>query len=1229
MEFLLVVMAATVVLGPWVLGIVALVRANGALAEARRLVAAASPASAAAAWPGTRAEPPFAAPPAIPPPAPPANPESEPLEARLVAPPPPQDAATVACGSPPGRRAESPGASAGAARPALEERIALAGFTRAGAVAILLGAAYFLKYAVDNAWLGSWGRIAVACLSGVAALFVGEALRARTRSAWVHALQGAGLALLFLAAFGSHALYQLVPAGAAFAAVAAAALLGGALAVRHRAELLLSLSLVGGLVAPVVLATGEDRPLALFGYVLVLAGLALAVSVRLGFRVAPWLAFAGAAVLAAGWYDAYFSVAPPPAVPDPSLPLDAQAGPYFPLGRRAVPLAAALALSALWAIAHAGFRRRAVPRLWADAWLAAALLFATVAPFALVSDRPLLAGLALAGAGLLAAELLPRAGRPLLAVAAEVLAFSLLWVAVGERRSGAEGSWIAAAAVVAGIHLAAVALAWLARAEPPGAARTAAAAVGGLGFAAFAVALTSPEEGVLRAALVGGAAVAELALGAAALRASRAKGSVLLGASLALLAGAVAFLFSGATVTVAWAAMAAVAAALGARDRDRLWIFGACALFAAVVVRLLAVDVPSVERATWRFLSSAGAEGRLEPAFLLNPRALALAAAAAAFLLAARAIAAVPPRAGAGQWVAWRPIAAILAALGWSAVVGLAIGEARELALILPPSPAAGDLGAFGAYRSAVMGAWAEQAGTLSMVTSLVLAAAAALLVGGGFLARDAFHRWLGLGLFGLVAAKLLLSDIWLLSRLQQVAVLLALGVLLLSAAFLYARHGRRIAALLRDEPPRGAGGAALLVLLATLGAGPADALDPSAFRVLRPIEGVEAPGLHAVEADADLLRASRAAPGSLADVRVEGPAGVEVPWTLRVAPDPAAERTVEGVVVDSLVLSDGSVRALVDLGPSPPRHGELRLELDGGEFLRPVRLEVSSDGRTFGLLSEGARVWAVEGDPQARRTSVRHPPSEARYVRVTLLPGSGDAPRVTGARAALGAALPATLRPLDLAPPAARRPGGRETLLDVDLGAPGLPLEAVELDVATAAFVRAVRVSASADGAHWVSAGGGMIWRAPPGDGAARADAPVEGLRVAASTGGRRFVRLGVVDGDSPALAVTGLRVLWRPREVVFRAEAAGAHALLAGGEVAAPAYDLAALLARTGEAPAHARLGPARPNPRFREAEAKVPLSERYRVPLSIGLAVLFGGLALWAVRLLRRGPAEGDGV
>ena len=66
---------------------------------------------------------------------------------------------------------------------------------------------------------------------------------------------------------------------------------------RYRAELLLALAVLGGLLAPVLLSTGQDRARAVLGYLLVLvvaAGLfvrtfASLADVRLGFDPNPLL----------------------------------------------------------------------------------------------------------------------------------------------------------------------------------------------------------------------------------------------------------------------------------------------------------------------------------------------------------------------------------------------------------------------------------------------------------------------------------------------------------------------------------------------------------------------------------------------------------------------------------------------------------------------------------------------------------------------------------------------------------------------------------------------------------------------------------------------------------------------------------------------------------------------------------------------------------------------------
>src|SRR5262249_17977457 len=74
-------------------------------------------------------------------------------------------------------------------------------------------------------------------------------------------------------------------------------------------------------------------------------------------------------------------------------------------------------------------------------------------------------------------------------------------------------------------------------------------------------------------------------------RGSDDRAAVLAGQGLGLFAAAGAFALSGASVTVLWAVLAVVAAALAARTLQRGWLYVATALFAAALLRAVAVDV--------------------------------------------------------------------------------------------------------------------------------------------------------------------------------------------------------------------------------------------------------------------------------------------------------------------------------------------------------------------------------------------------------------------------------------------------------------------------------------------------------------------------------------------------------------------------------------------------------------------------------------------------------------
>ena len=90
-----------------------------------------------------------------------------------------------------------------------------------------------------------------------------------------NALDAAGLAILFATFFAAHARWNLIGLGAAFLLMALVAALAVALAVRRDSVFIAALGLLGGFATPALLSTGEDRPIALFSYLLILnAGLA-------------------------------------------------------------------------------------------------------------------------------------------------------------------------------------------------------------------------------------------------------------------------------------------------------------------------------------------------------------------------------------------------------------------------------------------------------------------------------------------------------------------------------------------------------------------------------------------------------------------------------------------------------------------------------------------------------------------------------------------------------------------------------------------------------------------------------------------------------------------------------------------------------------------------------------------------------------------------------------------
>src|SRR5438270_477354 len=96
-------------------------------------------------------------------------------------------------------------------KPALETKVGLTLVNRIGVITLVLGVAFFFKWAVDNDWIGPAGRVILGVLAGCGALAAADFLFRKTQKTFAQGIAGAGLAILYLAGYAAFGFYHLVP----------------------------------------------------------------------------------------------------------------------------------------------------------------------------------------------------------------------------------------------------------------------------------------------------------------------------------------------------------------------------------------------------------------------------------------------------------------------------------------------------------------------------------------------------------------------------------------------------------------------------------------------------------------------------------------------------------------------------------------------------------------------------------------------------------------------------------------------------------------------------------------------------------------------------------------------------------------------------------------------------------------------------------------------------------
>lgn len=136
---------------------------------------------------------------------------------------------------------------------------------RVGVVVLFFGLAFLAKFAAEHAVLPIEARYIGIGIAAWVVLGLGWRLRTR-RPEYAMALQGLGVASLYLAVFAAFRLHGLVPAGLAVTLLLAICVLSAILAVLQDARSMAIVGICGGFLAPVLASTGGGNHVFLFSY---------------------------------------------------------------------------------------------------------------------------------------------------------------------------------------------------------------------------------------------------------------------------------------------------------------------------------------------------------------------------------------------------------------------------------------------------------------------------------------------------------------------------------------------------------------------------------------------------------------------------------------------------------------------------------------------------------------------------------------------------------------------------------------------------------------------------------------------------------------------------------------------------------------------------------------------------------------------------------------------------
>ncbi|HYL47383.1 MAG TPA: DUF2339 domain-containing protein, partial [Candidatus Limnocylindrales bacterium] len=176
-----------------------------------------------------------------------------------------------------------------------------------GIMAMIFGIAFFLKYAFENNWVGPRARVGICLLLG-AALFPwsGRLLKKGYRY-FSEGIAGLGAAVLYLSLWAGWHYYQLFPQSAAFWMMIVVTIAASTVALRRDSQRIALTALLGGVLTPWLVSTGENHEITLFSYLAILGAGMLALGRRRDWKALAPIQFGFTLVYFWEWYARFYA----------------------------------------------------------------------------------------------------------------------------------------------------------------------------------------------------------------------------------------------------------------------------------------------------------------------------------------------------------------------------------------------------------------------------------------------------------------------------------------------------------------------------------------------------------------------------------------------------------------------------------------------------------------------------------------------------------------------------------------------------------------------------------------------------------------------------------------------------------------------------------------------------------------------------------------------------------